>query len=182
MKLQHIDYPFLFVVVLLTMVGFVIFSSAALGLLARDGASFSSVASNQVLFGIVCGGIGMWALSRLDYRLLRRFSIPFFIFAILLTCLTFVPGIGLTLKGASRWREVGGFTFQPVELLKLATITFLASYYATNHKKADSLLYGLLPFIGIVSVAALPLIFQPDNDGILILAIAGASIFFAAGG
>lgn len=182
MKPGRLDYPFLIVVLLLASTGFLIFSSAALGLLAREGASFSSVAGTQVLFGILCGLIAMWVASRIDFKLLRRFSIYIFGLTWLSAWLPFVPGIGLALKGAHRWIELGGFSFQPAELLKVGTIIMLASYFAGFANRAHTVRQGLVPFLGIVGFAALPLVFQPDHDGILILAIAGASIYFAAGG
>ena len=95
----------------LVVFGLLIFTSAALGLLARDGASFTSVAVNQLLLGLVCGGIALWVLSRLDYRIWARYTPYFFGLAMLLTLLTLVPGVGLELKGASRWlslRALGG--------------------------------------------------------------------------
>lgn len=182
MKSQRIDYPFFLMVVLLTAVGFAIFSSAALGLLARDGAPFTSVAANQVLFGIVGGGIAMMLLSRIDHKLLSKFAIGIFVAAFLLTLLTFVPHVGLTLKGAHRWIQVFGFSFQPAELLKLATVLLCASYFAKHHKEAGTVMGGLVPFGVIVGVAAVPFLLQPDHHGLMVLAIACTCIFFAAGG
>ncbi len=179
---NHIDFPFLITVILLTGTGFLIFSSAALGLLARDGATFSSVAANQALFGIIGGSIALWVISRLDYRFINKYSLYFFIAAIILTCLTFVPGIGLTLKGATRWIEIAGYTFQPAEILKGATVVFLASYFATHYKQAGEFRRGFLPLVVILGIAAVPMALQPDNDGIMVLSAAAVAIFFSAGG
>jgi hypothetical protein len=44
-----IDKIYLISILVLTFAGFFIFSSASLGLLARDGASFKSVALNQTI-------------------------------------------------------------------------------------------------------------------------------------
>jgi len=182
MKLERFDYTFFFIVLALTVVGFTIFSSAALGLLGRNGAPFSSVASGQVIFGIVGGSIALLVLSRLNYKLLAKFAIPFFVFALLLTWLTFVPHIGMEFKGANRWLNLGGFSFQPAELLKFASIALLASYYAANFKKIDTIKFGLMPFVIIVGLASLPMALQPDNDGIMVLVLACGAVFFAAGG
>lgn len=178
----RLDYPFLFVSLLLAATGFLIFSSAALGLLARTGASFSTVAGTQVLFGIGGGLFALYIASRIDPRLLRKFSMYIFGFSWVAAWLPFMPGIGLALKGAHRWIEIGGFSFQPAELLKVGTIIMLSSYFAAYANKARTVRYGLLPLLAILALAALPLAFQPDHDGILILVIAGVSIYFAAGG
>lgn len=166
----------------LVVFGLLIFTSAALGLLARDGASFTSVAVNQLLLGLVCGGVALWVFSRLDYRKWARYTPYFFGFAMVLTTLTFVPHIGLELKGAARWIVVGPITFQPVELLKLAVVAFLAAIFAARMRQIDTIRGGVAPLAIIVGLAAGILLAQPDTDGAAILAFAALSMLFAAGG
>ncbi|MDB5224916.1 MAG: hypothetical protein JWO43_538 [Candidatus Adlerbacteria bacterium] len=120
--------------------------------------------------------------SRLDYRLLRKYTPHFFIFALLLTSLTFVPHIGLTLKGASRWIVIAGFSFQPEEILKFATIMFLATYYSAHYKTVTTWKGGVLPLCIIAGSGALLLLLQPNTAGVIILGMASVSILFAAGG
>src|SRR3989344_583975 len=123
---KQIDTPFLLVFLVLIVFGLLIFTSAALGLLARGGASFGSVAVSQILLGFLCGGAALIVLSRIDYRTWRPYTPYFFAFALFLTLLTFVPGIGLELKGAARWISVGPVTFQPAGRLKFAAVPFIA--------------------------------------------------------
>jgi cell division protein FtsW len=179
---RSVDAPFLLVVCGLVIFGLLIFTSAALGLLARDGASFTSVAVSQLLLGFVCGGVALVVLSRIDYRVLRPYTPYFFAGALLLTLLTFVPHIGLSLKGASRWLALGPVSFQPEELLKLATVLLLASVYAANFKKVGTLLWGLGPLLLVGGGSALVLLLQPDTAGAMILCAACALMLFAAGG
>lgn len=168
--------------VALVVFGLLIFTSAALGLLARDGASFTSVAVNQLLLGLVCGSIALWTLSRMDYRKWSVYTPYFFAFALLLTALTFVPGIGLELKGASRWLDVGVFTFQPLEILKLATVSLLAAVFAARIKKVDTIRGGVVPLGLIVGAACALLLLQPDTDGAAVIVLASLGMLFAAGG
>src|SRR3989338_7263738 len=139
MKGKSVDTPFLLVFLVLIVFGLLIFTSAALGLLARGGASFTSVAVSQLLLGFLCGGTALIFISRMDYRKWRPYTPYLFAVAILLTLLTFVPNIGLEFKGAARWIVVGPITFQPVELLKLATVAFLAAIYASRYKATHTL-------------------------------------------
>lgn len=166
----------------LVVFGLLIFTSAALGLLARDGASFTSVAVNQLLLGLVCGSIALYVLSRLDYRVWARYTPYFFAFALLLTALTFVPGIGLELKGAARWIDLGFFTFQPLEILKFATVAFLAAVFAARMKKVDTLAGGVVPLALVVGTACVLLLLQPDTDGAAVIVLASLGMLFAAGG
>lgn len=182
MKKASVDTPFLLVLCALVLFGVIIFTSAALGLLARDGASFSDVASNQLLLGLVAGSVACWIISRIDYRLWRRYTPYFFGFGIFLTLLTFVPGIGLELKGAHRWIDIGPITFQPEEILKFAMVAFLAAVYAARYKIIHTWQGGLLPLLGIPGLAAGILILQPNTDSIAILGMAALGMLYAAGG
>lgn len=181
-KSSPVDTPFLLVTCALVVFGLLIFTSAALGLLARSGASFTSVAVNQLVLGLVCGGIALWVFSRLDYRQWARYTPYFFGFAMILTACTFVPGIGLELKGASRWIELGPVTFQPVEILKLAVVAFLAAIFAARMKTIHTLKGGVLPLAIVVGSAAALLLLQPDTDGAAIIGLASLGMLFAAGG
>ncbi|MEK7108864.1 MAG: FtsW/RodA/SpoVE family cell cycle protein [Patescibacteria group bacterium] len=179
---RSVDAPFLLSVCALVFFGLLIFTSAALSLLARDGASFTSVAVSQLLLGFLCGSVALIVLSRLDYRLLRPYTPYFFIFALGLTLLTFVPHIGLSLKGASRWIALGPLSFQPEEVLKLASVLFLAALYAANFKAVATVRRGIVPLFVVAGSAAAILLAQPNTAGALILCAACALMLFAAGG
>lgn len=166
----------------LVVFGLLIFTSAALGLLARGGATFGLVAVNQLLLGLVCGSVALFVLSRMDYRLWRPYTLYFFGLAVFLTILTFVPHIGLQLKGAARWLSLGPVSFQPVEMLKLSVVAFLAAVYAPRLKAVHTLQGGLLPFILIAGGSTALILLQPDTASAMIIAATGAAILFAAGG
>lgn len=183
MKRSSVDAPFLVTLVALVFFGLLIFTSAALGLLARDGgATFSSVAVNQLLLGFLLGGIAMFVLSRIDYRIFKPYTPYFFAGAIALTLLTFVPGIGLELKGASRWISLGPVSFQPQELLKFATVALLAAVYAARYKTIHTVRGGIVPLVVVAGSAAGILLLQPDTDGAVMIGLASAGVLFAAGG
>lgn len=179
---KSVDIPFLLVLAAIVAFGLLIFTSAALGLLARDGASFSSVAVSQLLLGLICGSIACWILSRLDYRKWRTYTPYLYGFAIFLTLLTFVPHIGLSLKGASRWIALGPLSFQPEEILKFATIAFLSAIYAANMKRVPTLQGGILPLAAVAGPSAAILLLQPNTAGVMMIGAAAAGVLFAAGG
>ncbi len=180
---KSVDTPFLIVLCVLVVSGLIIFTSAALGLLARgSGATFTSVAVSQLLLGLVCGSFACFVFANFDYRAWRKYTPYFFGGAFLLTILTFVPGIGLSLKGASRWISIGGFSFQPEEILKFAMVAFLAAVYAANFKKVSTIKGGLIPLFAIAGSSAFLLILQPNTAGVLMIGATAAGMLFAAGG
>jgi cell division protein FtsW len=180
--MKKIDTSFLLVVSLLIFFGLLIFTSAALGLLARDGASFSSVAVSQLLLGLLVGAVACVVIAKIDYRFWRPYTPYFFAGALILTLLTFVPEIGVTLKGASRWIHIGGISFQPSELLKLTTVALLAAVYARNMRAVPTWRGGIIPLACIAGVATLVVLLQPDTTSAMIIAAGAIGVLFAAGG
>ncbi|MDP6527749.1 MAG: hypothetical protein QF858_02630, partial [Candidatus Pacebacteria bacterium] len=65
---MKIDRTLLIITITLVVAGFFIFTSASLGLLAREGARFSSVAFNQIFLGMLLGSAILFLTSRIRYR------------------------------------------------------------------------------------------------------------------
>ncbi len=181
--MQHsLDRSLLILTITLVALGFLIFSSASLGLLARNGASFSSVALNQVLFGIVGGGIAFFLTSTLHYRWWRQYAFYIFVFSIVLTLCVFVPGLGLAHGGATRWIHLGSFSMQPAELLKIGFTIYMATWLSGMKNQIKIFTKGTLPFMLIVAGVGIPLLLQPDTDTYLMMVAAALAMFITAGG
>jgi cell division protein FtsW len=179
---KGVDRTLLGIIILLVVFGFFVFSSASLGLLAREGARFSSVAFNQILFGIVGGGVALFIASQIFYRNWRKFAFYIFVAAIVLTLCVFIPGLGMEHGGAHRWIKIAGFSFQPSEFLKVAFIIYMATWLSGMHKQIQTFLHGTLPFIGITGFVGVVMLLQPDTDTFLIMAASATAMFVTAGG
>lgn len=179
---RSIDRTLLILVVILVVAGFLIFSSASLGLLAREGARFSSVAFSQFLFGIVGGGLALALMASIHYRHWRRYAFYLFLLTLGITTLVFVPGLGFSYGGATRWLTIGSFSFQPAELLKIGYVIYLATWFSGVQKHITTLKFGLLPYLGFTALVGVIMLLQPDTDTFLIMAIAGLAMYITAGG
>ncbi len=177
-----VDRTMFILTIILVTLGFFIFSSASLGLLARDGASFSGVAMNQFLFGIVGGLILMFVTSTIHYRFWRQYAFYICIGGVLVTLAVFIPGFGFEHGGARRWIHIGSISFQPAEIFKIAFIIYIATWLSGMKHAVKSFLHGTLPFVGFVALAGTLLLLQPDTDTFLIIATASVAIFIIAGG
>ena len=82
MKKVKIDIPFLISVVILVGGGFLIFTSASLGLLTGQEVKYSNVAFNQTFFGLFLGLLACVFTTQFEYKKLRQYS--FFIFILIL--------------------------------------------------------------------------------------------------
>ena len=87
----------------------------------------------------------MWGVMRIDYQQLKKYAVPLLFTCIVLLVLVFVPGIGGTAKGASRWIRLPGFNFQPSELAKIALIIYMAYSLDKKQEKVKFFSTGFLP-------------------------------------
>jgi len=180
-KHKKSDRILLIIITLILLFGLVIFFSASLGLLARDGARFGSVVSSQLGLGVVAGGIFAIIVSNISYKKWGRYSFWIFLFTLILTLAVFIPGIGFSHGGARRWISIGNQTMQPAEFLKIAYIIYLSAWIANVKKKIKTKKYGLLPFLIISGSAAAVLLAQPDTGTTILMLGAGAAIYFMSG-
>jgi len=180
-KKRHFDSTVFFATLALVIGGFLIFMSASLGLLAREGAQFSDIATNQFLLGVVGGLLALYVTSHIPYHFWKRYSFHCFVIAVVLTILVFVPSIGPELNGAHRWLDLRVITFQPSELLKIGYVLYLATHLSKRMRKDSSFVARTGPFILITLLVALILLLQPDTGTFIVIAATGGTMYFASG-
>ncbi|KKT19617.1 MAG: Stage V sporulation protein E [Parcubacteria group bacterium GW2011_GWB1_43_8] len=182
-KQLNIDKVFLGTVFAFLLIGFFILASASMGLLARTaGADFSSIIFQQIIYGLV-GCIGLYLFAfKFDYKILRRFAFPLLIFGLVASSLVFLPKIGFSHGGASRWISVGPFFFQPSEFLKLGLIVYAAAWISSKRRNIADFKTGFLPFAGILTAAGFLLVLQRDMGTLGVAIISCAALFFLGGG
>lgn len=174
---KNIDRILLGIILALVGAGFFIFSSASLGLLADKNVSFSSVAFNQIVLGIGGGLFALFVMSKIHYRIWRRNAFYVFVLAIVACLLVFVPGLGLEHGGARRWIDVAGMSFQPSELLKIAFVIYMATWFSGFQNRTISLVASVTPFVISTLVVGVVMLLQRDTDTLLIMVFAGAVMF-----
>jgi cell division protein FtsW len=92
-----------------------------------------------------------------------------------------VPGIGREVNGSRRWLSAGGFTLQVSELVKVATVVFLAAHL---QKHRDTLADNWQEFAKLLLVIALLsvlLILEPDFGSVVVLAATFMAMLFLGG-
>lgn len=176
------DRFFLAIVLVLLVLGIIVFISSSLGVYADSEGKFWRLLLTHIGFG-VGGGFLLWGiLAKLGKERLQTSALGIFIGALVLTALVFVPGIGATYNGATRWIDLGPFSLQPSEFLKIASILVYASWLAHAKKHVAEFKYGLLPLLIILALVGGLLLLQPDTDTFMIIAVALGALYFLAGG
>ncbi len=180
-RTKQVDKVFIGIVVIMVIAGFLIFVSASLGLLARTGASFGSVAVKQIL-SIVIGCVLAFGASKIPYVFWRKWSFFIFVSAVLATLLVFIPGIGLEHGGGKRWVALGPLSFQPGEFLKIAFVIYCAAWLSRAKERVGTFKDGMLPVIVLLAIVGAILLNQPDTDTFIGIFLAGMGMFVVAGG
>ena len=164
---------------------------AGFGLLAIYSAS-SYIAKTQYgdewyfvkkqLLGFVLGVIAMLVCGRLDYRRLRGKKIRWcaLIIPMVLLALVFVPGIGKSNYGATRWIGVGSFTVQPSELAKYGFVTFASAYMADDMGRLRTF-RGILPVLLAGGGICLLIIIEPNMSVTMCVGLLMLAMLFAGG-
>ena len=128
-------------------------------------------------FFVIFGLILMFALSQLDPDFYKNNSLIFLVLSILLVILTLL--IGKEVNGAKRWLDLGLFTLQSSEVIKISLPVFLAAYLYDKTLPIN-LSHTFIALILIFFVVNLVRI-QPDLGTSLVIFIAGVYILFLAG-
>jgi cell division protein FtsW len=179
-KKGKIDNVFLGIVIALLVIGVFCFVSASFGVMAKNEAKFMSVLYSQTI-GLLVGLLLMYLATKIPYKFWRNYAFYFFVASIIITLLVWVPGLGFKHGGATRWINIGGMSFQPVEFLKLTFVFYFAAWLSWVKSRAKELKYGILPLAIILGIIALVLVMQPDHKSIILLVLAGAGMLVASG-
>ncbi len=181
-KEKPVDLTLLITVILLVVSGLIIFFSASLGLLARDGAKFGSVVIGQIGLGLILGGSFSIIISRVSYKFWGKQSFWVLLLAIAATLAVFIPGLGFEHGGARRWIAIGNYlTFQPAEFLKIAYIIYLSAWIASVKEGVKTMTHGFLPFVILSAICGGILLAQPDTDTTVLMLAAGFTLYFVSG-
>ena len=173
------DLPFLAAVLLLAVYGVVfVYSASSYNAAVQYGDSFYFV--KKQIAGLVLGIAGMIGISFVDFEKLRKAGLPALILSLVLLALVFVPGVGKSNYGATRWIGFGSFTIQPSELAKYGFVLFAAGYFAKDPARMRTG-KGILPvlFAGL-GICAL-VILEPNMSVTMLIAAVTIGMIFLAG-
>ncbi len=184
-KLKTTKHPFDFTlcitVILLLSLGLVmVMSASAPTSLSVTGNSYNYVIRQGVF--AVLGLIIMGVLSKIDYHLYQKLYKIAYIVAVVALLSVAIPGIGVDVKGATRWIDLGFGRFQPSEISKICLIVFYAAYL-TNHKsELQGFWKGFIkPFLFLVPPIAI-LYFIQDHLSACIVIIGIVSVMMIMAG
>ena len=173
------DIPLLVCVFLMACFGCVmIYSASSYAAEAEYDDSLYFV--KKQLIGVILGTAAMVGMCFVPYKKLIKLRYPAIIIAIILLALVFVPGIGITNYGATRWIGFAGITLQPSEIAKYAFALFSAAYFALNAEKVKTV-KGILPVLIVGVIFCVLIIIEPNMSITMCVALLMISLVFLSG-
>lgn len=154
-------------------------ASAMFALKETDSGSQFTYFFKQLIF-TVTGLAAMFAISRIDYRHLRKTWVVIAIVlvtTILLIAVFWFPEI----NGAKRWIRFSGFSFQPSELAKIALAVALAYWLARREDEVGSITKGVIPSLLILGLLGGLVFMEKDLGTTIVLCAIFCAVYFAAG-
>jgi len=165
---EGIDGPLFVLTMMLTM----------LGLAALFSASYDHpqrIVAQLVNLGIAF--VAMWVFAQISPQLLMRFAVPAYLLGVGL--LVGVALFGDIVNGARRWLTLGGFRFQPSEMMKIAMPMMLAWYFQRQESALRLPHYVVAALL--LAVPAGLILRQPDLGTAALVSAAGVYVIFFAG-
>jgi len=129
-------------------------------------------------------GIGLVACifaALVNYHFWQKTWWLWFAVALAALVLCYIPHIGMRINGSRRWVGYGPITFQPSELAKIATIFFLATWFARREKPDGNILSGFIIPLAIISVPAALVLGEVDLGTTALIAATAFVVMFIAG-
>lgn len=155
-----------------------VYSASAMIALKESGSQFTYF-YKQLIFTVI-GIVGMYVVSRIDYR---RYQNPYAVYGLiaitvilLLAVFAFPP-----INGARRWIRFAGFSFQPSEMAKVALPVFLAYFLTKNEKTVGELKETVLPCLLGLAVLGGLVFLEKDLGTTIVLCAVFSTVYFAAG-
>lgn len=124
--------------------------------------STSPALVGNFIFFVILGIAGFITFATIDYRHWPRFRLFFYVGGLLLLIsLFFAPSI----RGSTRWIDLGAFRLQPSEIIKPFVIIILASLMASEKK--TTFLVVVKHFLILLPIIAL-IFKQPDLGNVIV--------------
>jgi cell division protein FtsW len=164
----------------LLLVGLVMVASASIGVSDRATGLPFFYFQRQLMYvalGIVAGAAALCIPTTVWDRHSKLLLAAGFV----LLLVVLVPGIGHEVNGSRRWVRLGIMNFQVSELARVLLLTYVASYAVRRADELGNTFVGFLRPVGVLGLAAVLLLAEPDFGAATVLMATGLAMLFLAG-
>lgn len=131
-----------------------------------------------IALGLLVGTLTYFFVPLSLLERLRFLMLPL---AVLVLVMVFIPGLGRTVNGSTRWIALPGLTVQASELVKLCFVLYMAGYVAQHKAALETRWKGFLMPLVVLGGLTLLLLLQPDFGAVVVLGITAMGMMLLAG-
>src|SRR3989344_1274427 len=181
---KHFNYFLFFLVVFLVGSSFLFLAGLSAPASLQRFGNTNYYLFHQLFFGLLPAIILGFIAYKISLRFLKKWIPLLVLLNIIALFLVFLPQIGLKAGGANRWINIGNFTVQPAEFLKITAILYLSAWIASKLSETHvkdwksvtkrgyhNIIYIFVPFIIFLGLISIALYLQRDASTLGIIAI-----------
>lgn len=177
------DYFLLGIIGFILLFGLVVLSSASSVISYQKFGSTYYLLLHQITLGVLPGIFLFYIFFRIDYHFWKKWSLIILFANILLLIAVFIPSVGASYGRARSWINIGNFSLQPSEIIKLTLTIYLAAWFSIKSKEElQHFRIGFIPFVALLALVLGLVVLQPDIGTTAIIVVIALTIFFVAGG
>jgi cell division protein FtsW len=174
------DFWLIVAVAMLVSLGLVMVASASISIGARNQSAELYYFWRQ-LAAFALGGLFGYVLFRIPLETLQRASALMLVLSIVALFAVLMPGLGREVNGSMRWLNLGLFTVQVSEFVKLAVILYVAGYLVRHQDQVQRDFLGFIKPIFVLTVIAGLLLLEPDFGAAVVLYATTGGMLFMGG-
>lgn len=167
-KLKYVNFRLILWVFALTAIGIAVIGSAV------PGENFQ----NRQIMGLAIGTVIMLVLMLIDYNWILK--LHWLIYLACIVLLFLVLKLGENHKGATRWVEIAGITFQPSEFAKIMMILFWSWLLGKNPNMVKKWKYFFITVL-LTAIPLLLIVMEPDLSTTILVTVLFIIQLFIAG-
>ena len=133
---RWLDSLFLACVTSLIIIGLVMVTSSTVDYAATKFSNPLFFFRKQMLF-IILGLFVLYVVTHIKIKFYYDYGQYFLLLSLLLSLTVHIPGVGVTINGATRWINLGFFTLQVSEVSRLLFFIWLSGYIVRNNFNKD---------------------------------------------
>ncbi len=174
------DYSLLLAIIGLGLFGAVMIASASMAFATETYGSPFYFVSRQLFFLAIGAFVGV-AVFRLPLSVWEKYGPHLILLSLFFLLLVLVPGIGKEVNGSRRWIDLGVFTVQVSETVKLFIIVYLSGYLVRRGYLVQNTFGGFLRPLVLMCIASALLLLEPDFGAAVVVVLTAMIMLFVAG-
>jgi len=174
------DHALLIAILVLGLFGATMIGSASMPSAAKlYGNPFHYLTRQVIFLGVGCV-VGV-LIFRLPLAVWEKYGPHLIITSLVFLMLVLVPGIGKEVNGSRRWIDLGVFTVQVSETVKLFVIVYLAGYLVRRGYLVQTTFGGFVRPLGLICSAGALLLMEPDFGAAVVIVVTSVIMILVAG-